>query len=119
MTKYRAKRTRVGEYMFDSQAEADRYRLLRQQELYKMISDLKLQPKFEFPIAGIPLRSEKGRVLFYKADFWYKHKGEIFVEDVKGMVTPVWKLKWALVKHIYPQYIWKAIKRKKGNWVEI
>ena len=118
-SKYGAKRTRVGEYTFASKAEADRYRLLRQQELSGMITELKLQPRFPFLINGNYLLTSSGRKVYYVADFQYTMDGDLFVEDVKGMVTPVWKLKWALANHIYPGMRWVAIKRNKDGWVEL
>ena len=41
------------------------------------------------------------KVGFYKADFRYMQDGELIVEDVKGMKTPIYNLKKKMIKAIY------------------
>lgn len=93
--KYGAKRTRVGPYVFDSKAEAERYKELHILVQGNIISRLELQPVFllqeSFMHNGKRIRSIK-----YIADFKYitaLPNGQIVVEDVKGMETPVFKMK--------------------------
>ena len=54
--------------------------------MHKRIRDLKLQPCFPFKYDD--------KVMFkYYADFEYYENDEYIVEDVKGVKTPVYKLK--------------------------
>lgn len=96
MTKYRAVRTVVNGIAFASKAEATAYqnRLLLQQA--GDISDLELQPKYPLVVNG-------QKIADYIADFRYKLNttGAVIVEDVKGVRTPVYKLKKKLVKALY------------------
>jgi len=55
------------------------------------INDLVLQPKYPLVVNGV-------RIGLYRGDFWYRRNGEVVVEDVKGVRTPVYKLKCKLVK---------------------
>lgn len=106
--KYGARRTQVYGHVFDSAAEASRYaELLRLQQL-REISDLELQPAFRLFCGGRPvlIRSKgypNGRQARYVADFAYtvRGTGERVVEDVKGVETPVFRLKRALVEAEY------------------
>jgi hypothetical protein len=88
---------------FDSKRELNRYHELKILEKKGLIKDLILQPKFLFEIDGVPITYLKPkRKLSYIADFQYfdLEKKEIVVEDVKGFVTPVYKIKEALMLHI-------------------
>ena len=94
--KYNAVKTRVGDLIFDSKAEAKRYKELKLLEKAGEIMNLELQPRYDFHINGVKLG-------FYKADFkyivgdggWTPFK--VVVEDVKGMKTPVYNLKKKLM----------------------
>ena len=92
--KYGAKKTVVDGIKFDSKAEARRYGHLKLLERVGDISNLELQPKYELMIKGI-------KVGFYKADFRYMQDGQLIVEDVKGMKTPIYNLKKKIIKAIY------------------
>lgn len=95
--KYRNKKAVVDGVVFDSQKEAKRYRELRLMERAGAISDLRLQPCFPITIGGIDVRYPNGRHMKYLADFEYMENGETVIEDCKGMRTPVYKLKRALM----------------------
>ena len=95
MTKYRAVRTTVDGIAFASRAEARRYKELRLLERAGEISRLELQPVFPVTING-------ALICKYVADFVYFADGARVVEDVKGMVTPVYRLKKKLVEALYP-----------------
>ena len=86
---------------FDSKKEADRYLVLRSEQLAGRISDLKCQVPFEL----IPSQKRDGRVIErpvkYIADFSYTRDGETVVEDVKSSATKT------------PEYI---LKRKMMLW---
>lgn len=88
-SKYRAKPTFVDGVRFASQAEARRYGHLKMLERAGTICDLKLQPRFPLLVNAI-------KVCTYVADFSYRFAGVVgvpVVEDVKGVQTPVYKLK--------------------------
>ena len=94
MSKYNAVKTVVDGIKFDSKKEARRYSQLKLMEKSGAISDLSLQPRFDLIVNG-------KKCGFYKADFKYVENGKEVIEDVKGMLTPVYRLKKKLVKAIY------------------
>lgn len=80
---------------FPSKAEARRYGQLLLLWRSSYISDLELQPVYELHVGDI-------RVGKYIADFrYYAQDGELIVEDVKGMRTPVYRLKKRMVEAQY------------------
>lgn len=109
MNKYRAKKTVVNGVKFDSKKESKRYiDLLWRRDTLKEISDLELQPKFPLKCGDkdVLIRSNgypNGRKAAYIADFRYHCNvtGRTVVEDVKGMDTPVSRLKRAFVEAQY------------------
>ena len=46
-------------------------------------------------------KSRYGRAIKYVADFVYLENGQLVVEDVKGVRTPVYKLKKRLIAEVY------------------
>lgn len=96
MSKYRAVRTIIDGMSFDSKKEANRYLELKLLEKSKAISNLKMQ----VPYVLIE-RSRYGRAIRYVADFTYIENGALVVEDVKGVRTPVYKLKKRLMAEKY------------------
>jgi hypothetical protein len=93
--KFSAKRTVVDGITFDSKAEAKRWFDLRTLALNGVISDLERQVRYDFAINGVKLG-------FYKADFRYRNeRGELVVEDVKGVRTPMFSLKAKLMKALH------------------
>lgn len=88
--KYRAKKCNVDGITFDSRAEATRYEGLKLLLRAGEISDLKLQPKYPFCIGH-------KKMFDYIADFSYVMDGETIVEDVKGMDTPISRLKRKII----------------------
>ena len=102
-SKYRNIRTKVDGITFASKREAKRYTELKLLERAGEISHLELQPRF-------PLEVEGEKICVYVADFQYwDHDsertgalpGRCHVEDVKGVRTPVYKLKKKLVEALY------------------
>jgi hypothetical protein len=97
--KYGAVRTEVDGVTFASKAEARRYAELKMLEKAGQINSLELQPKFPITINGV-------KIATYIADFKY-HVGSWsspspwIVEDVKGMLTPMYRLKKKMVKAQY------------------
>ena len=81
---------------FDSKAEANRWFMLRQDELAGKITDLERQPSFTLAEARF---SVGNRAIRYVADFKYRpadNRGLLIIEDVKGgAITPEAKVKLA------------------------
>lgn len=94
MSKYRAKPTVVDGIRFASKKEASRYLELRLLEKAGEINQLELQPSFDLMVSGVKV----GR---YICDFEYKNGDKWVYEDVKGVKTPVYRLKKKLVKALY------------------
>ena len=96
MSKYHAVPVEVDGIRFASKAEARRYRELRLLERGGAIADLILQPRYPVRVNGV-------RICTYLADFTYRdcETGLYVTEDVKGVRTPVYKLKRKLVEALY------------------
>lgn len=94
--KYNAKPTEVDGQHFDSKREAERYGILKLMSLGGLIHDLRLQVEFPLVVAGQPIGH-------YIADFTYREEpGNVLViEDVKGVKTPVYKMKKRLLKALF------------------
>jgi hypothetical protein len=80
-----------------SMAEAARYCQLKMLERSLEICNLELQPVYR-----IPGKSRKC-VMKYVGDFYYydKQTMKYILEDVKGMLTPVYKLKKKMVEDYF------------------
>jgi glutamine synthetase type III len=120
-SKYGAVRTEVDGITFASKAEARRYAELRLLEKAGEITKLQLQPKFDIYVDNFTVAERlkasarraslpRVKVCTYVADFAYDIKTlsasendryERVVEDVKGMKTPVYRLKKKLVEAQY------------------
>lgn len=94
--KYGNRKTVVDGITFASAKEARRYGDLKLLERAGEISALRLQPRF-------PLEVEGKLICTYVADFAYICKGEAeeTIEDVKGVQTPVFKIKRKLFEALY------------------
>ena len=78
----------VGDIVFDSTAEKNRYLELKLLEKRGLITDLVCHPRFEI----IPSqKNDQGKTVFraahYTADFQYMKDGKLVVEDVKSTYT--------------------------------
>lgn len=82
MRKYRNKKVQVDMYVFDSIAEAKRYKELKLLERAGKISNLKLQPHFLLQ-ESFRKNGKTYRKVEYIADFKYIENGRMIVEDVK------------------------------------
>jgi hypothetical protein len=101
-TKYNNKITELDGIKFHSRKESMRYGQLKLYEKGGLISDLRLQVSYEL-IPKLVINGKTERAIKYIADFVYfdtVHKVEI-VEDVKGMITDIFKLKYRLMKLIH------------------
>lgn len=114
MTKYNAQKTTVEGITFDSKLEAERFIQLRLLEKADEISALVLQPEFQILRGFVnPETGEKVKSRFYVGDFQYidNATNKIVVEDTKGMETAEFRLKWSLVKSMYPQFEFRKVTR--------
>lgn len=94
-TKYRNEREQVDGIWFDSRKEARHYRSLLLLQKAGVIERIELQPAYPLTVNG-------EKVAIYRADFRLTFPdGRIEVQDVKGVRTPVYKLKKRLMKAIY------------------
>ena len=119
MTKYKSKPTVIDGVRFASKAEAERYCQLRLLVKAGEIYNLEMQPKYLISING-------QKICTYVADFRYFSKehgpknqvGHLHVEDVKGIKTPVYRLKKKLVEALYPGVKIEEIKIRKRQFVD-
>lgn len=97
-SKYRNVRTTVDGWTFDSRREADRYQVLLMRGRAGLLRNLELQPSFVLVVAGV-------KVGVWRGDFRYEVlAGGVWVsvvEDVKGFLTPVYRLKKRIVEALY------------------
>ena len=96
MNKYKAKRTVVDGISFASKAEARRYTQLLLLQRAGAIEELELQPRLLLVVAKIKIGT-------YVGDFRYRDMvtGDMILEDVKGVLTPVYRIKKRLVKALH------------------
>lgn len=97
--KYRNIKTVVDGITFDSLKESRRYGELKLLEKSGRISGLEVQPAFRIVVNDC-------LICTYKADFQYvtdtpHASGQVVVEDVKGMQTPVYRLKKKLMLAVH------------------
>lgn len=111
-SKYNAKKTVVDGIEFDSLREADRYCELKLLEKANEIRNLELQPRFLLQQKFKDKQGNTHRKIEYVADFLYIDKdGKAIVEDVKGVLTDVYKIKKKMFLKIYDdQYEFREIR---------
>lgn len=93
-SKYKAIKTIVDGITFDSKREAYYYRLYSKLQESGLISELQLQPKFSFVY-------NNKKQFTYIADFSFKDDKGLHIIDVKGVLTPVFRLKKKLIEAQY------------------
>ena len=96
MPKYHNSKTVIDGIRFDSKKEAKRYFELKMLEKSGVIKDLRRQVPYV-----LINKSRYGRAIKYVADFVYYEDNKLVVEDVKGVRTPVYKLKKRLMAEVY------------------
>jgi hypothetical protein len=94
-SKYRNKRVVIGERVFASMREADRYAVLAQEQAAGIITGLQCQVRFVLAPAVNLGGKRKKPALRYFADFVYivVATGEKVVEDAKGVITAEYRIK--------------------------
>ena len=111
--KYKNEKVEFDGIKFDSKRERDRYMVLKDAERRGVISELKCQPKFtlipaQYHEEAKQLKTKVKMVkkcdflaITYTGDFQYVKDGKFVVEDVKGMVTPEYKLKEKMMAYFH------------------
>lgn len=90
MSKYKNGKVIVDGIKFDSGAEGERYKILKAKEKAGLIKNLQLQVNYPLIVNGL-------KICDYRADFVYEVGGKTVVEDVKGQLHDVFKLKYKLM----------------------
>ena len=95
--KYGAKKIEIDGIIFASRKEGARYSDLKLLLKAGKISNLQLQVKF-------PIVVEGKKICIYIADFTYWELPLLpVIEDVKGLRTAIFNLKWKLMQAMYPK----------------
>lgn len=95
---------------FDSKKEEKRYNELLLLQKAKVISNLQLQVEFELQ-PSFKKNGKTYRKISYIADFVYvnNESGEVIVEDTKGYITEVFRIKQKMFEYKYPELKLKII----------
>ena len=93
-SKYGAKAVVIDGIRFASQKEGKRYAELKLLAKAGEIRVLQIQPQFTFEVRGV-------KMFTYIADFSYFRDRKLVIEDVKGVRTPLYKLKKKIIEHEY------------------
>lgn len=111
-SKYNAKKITIDGHKFDSKREAERYCELKLFLRAKEIKNLELQPRFLLQDGFVDKEGNEHKKIEYVADFMYVDKsGKTVVEDVKGVLTDVYKLKKKMFLKKYDnQYDFREIR---------
>ena len=80
--------------VFDSRFEMLRWIELQLLERAGEITHLRRQPAFPIVVNGV-------KVCTYEADFAYCEDGSEVIEDVKGVATPVFRIKAKLMRAVW------------------
>ena len=96
VSKYGNKKITFNGIVFDSVAEANRYKQLTLLQKASKISNLKTQVKITL-LDSFKLDKSTIRGISYYADFQYTEDGKTIIEDYKGFKTEVYKLKRKLL----------------------
>ena len=95
-SKYHNVRVQADGYTFDSKAEGRRYQQLKVLVQQGAIEDLAVHPKYPLVVNGLKVATYIGDFSYRKAD-----SSQVIVEDVKGTILPVYRLKKRLIHAIY------------------
>ena len=115
-SKYNNKKVVYDGITFDSIVEKDRYKYLKAREQEGHIHNLQLQKQYILQ-ESFKYHGKTIRAITYKADFFYvDDEGYEIIEDVKGVLTPEFKLKAKLFKKRYPFIVFKIVTKAGGRW---
>lgn len=107
--KFKAKRIIVNEIKFDSFSEGQRYSKLAFLQDKGIISDLKIKTRYNMP----PLADKP--FCYYEDDFNFIYQKKRVIEDVKGKLTAVFRLKVKMLKYYYPHLELELTEKPKKN----
>jgi len=108
--KYGAKKVKLDGYTFDSKAEAKRYEELKLMEKAGRITDLEVHPVYCINFKTV-------RICKVILDFkYFIYRSEWIYEDVKGVRTPVYRLKKKLLEATHGIRITEIPASKKLSW---
>jgi hypothetical protein len=102
-SKFNNKRTVIEGKSFHSKGEAARYLVLRDRFAAGVISDLRLQVSYRLTV-------NDDLICRYIADFVYIRDGLEIVEDYKGAITDVFRLKRKLMRACHGITIYEVTK---------
>jgi hypothetical protein len=94
VSKYKNSKVEIDGIRFDSGAEGERYKILKAKGKAGLIKNLELQVDYPLIVNGL-------KICDYRADFVYEVGGKTIVEDVKGQLHDVFKLKFKLMFACY------------------
>jgi hypothetical protein len=115
--KYSARKTTVDDITFASKMEAAFYEHLKRLQAAGEVDHFVLQPSFTLQ-CGFKKHGKTVRPITYVADFGVVFaNGRRVVYDVKGMPTPVWKLKAKLYARLYDEPL-IAVTKTRNGWRE-
>lgn len=97
-SKYKNKKVIYKGIKFDSQKERNYYIKLKLLEEKGIISDLKLQVKFELQ-PKFQFGNKTIRAINYIADFTYIQDNKLHIVDTKGVRTEVYKIKKKMMQY--------------------
>ena len=111
--KYRNNPTTVDNITFDSAMESRRYAELKLLQRAGEIQNLRCQVRYEL-IPAVKLKGAKRLTpgIDYVADFIYTEKGRVVIEDCKGALTAVYKMKRHMMKALLDLDIFETKPRK-------
>lgn len=102
MSKYKSRKTKVDNILFDSLAEASYYKRLKILQKAGIVKTFELQPTYILQDA-YKRGKRKVQPITYKADFLVTYAdGRQEIIDVKGMKTPVYRMKKKMLEYRYP-----------------
>lgn len=109
VNKYGARKVQLDGYTFDSAAEAKRYQDLCLLERAGEIRKLVVHPSYELQ-RSFKMDGVRYAAIRYEADFEYKDSsGQLVIEDVKGIETPVFKIKKKMFLYKFGNRGWKYV----------
>lgn len=109
-SKYRNVPTVIDGIRFDSRMEAARYQELCLLQRSGAIQGLTVHERFELVPKATLKSGARVRAIVYEADFSYFEGITKVVEDVKGVLTPVFKLKANLFLRRYEDVDFRIVK---------
>lgn len=118
--KYNHNQVCVDNILFDSEQEADYYRILKAKQAKGEIFDLKAHPEFVL-IPPFVYESKQIKATVYTPDFTYKEAetNKTIAVEVKGYPTPDFDLRVKLFKANYPYIHLVIMQYSKGTgWLE-